>query len=218
MISQLVESLSALLDRSAEGGARATKPDLTEWWTQLDAWRDAHPLADTQEPDGPLKPQTCLRAINRRLPEDSVVVSGVGQHQMWASQLIGFDKPRSWVNSGGLGTMGFCVPAAIGAKVGRPDATVVAVDGDGSFQMTLQELATATTEKVPVIFCVINNGSLGMVRQWQELFYDGRFSQVDLPPDVPDLVKLADAYVDARLPLRQGRGRRGHARQGLRRR
>ena len=118
----------------------------------------------------------------------------MGQHQMWAAQHIRYERPRSWINSGGLGTMGFCVPAAIGAKAGRPDARVVAIDGDGSFQMTLQELATAKTEDIPVVFCVINNGSLGMVRQWQELFYDKRYSSVDLGFGTPDFVKLAEAY------------------------
>ena len=168
--------------------------DLSEWWTTLDAWRRDHPLRAEQPADGPLKPQTVVRAISDKLGGEGIVVTGVGQHQMWAAQHIRFEKPRSWINSGGLGTMGFCVPAAIGAKVGMPDKTVIAVDGDGSFQMTLQELATAKTEGVPVIFCVLNNAGLGMVRQWQQLFYDERYSQVDMPADVPDLVKLADAY------------------------
>jgi acetolactate synthase-1/2/3 large subunit len=168
--------------------------DLSEWWATLRAWREAHPLRVDQQPDGPLKPQTVVRAISDKLNGEGIVVTGVGQHQMWSAQHIRFEKPRSWINSGGLGTMGFCVPAAIGAKVGAPDKTVVAIDGDGSFQMTLQELATARTEGVPVIFCVLNNAGLGMVRQWQELFYDERYSQVDMPADVPDLVKLADAY------------------------
>lgn len=169
-------------------------PDLSPWWRQLRQWQGDHPLQCEQEPDGPLKPQTAIAAIGERVDADSIVVTGVGQHQMWASQYVRFHRPRSWINSGGLGTMGFCVPAAIGAKAGRPEATVIAIDGDGSFQMTLQELATAKTENLPVVFCVINNGSLGMVRQWQELFYDSRFSQIDLPVDCPDLVKLAEAY------------------------
>jgi len=168
--------------------------DLSEWWDTLRTWREDHPLLVDQQADGPLKPQTVIRAISDKLHGDGIVVTGVGQHQMWSAQHIRFEKPRSWINSGGLGTMGFCVPAAIGAKVGMPDKTVIAIDGDGSFQMTLQELATARTENVPVIFAVINNSGLGMVRQWQELFYDERYSQVDMAPDVPDLVKLADAY------------------------
>jgi acetolactate synthase I/II/III large subunit len=174
--------------------AEQPAPDLSQWWKALHAWKAEHPLRVEQQADGPLKPQTVIRAIGERLGGGGIVVTGVGQHQMWASQHIRYERPRSWINSGGLGTMGFCVPAAIGAKVGMPDTTVVAIDGDGSFQMTLQELATAKLEKVPVIFCVINNGALGMVRQWQELFYDKRYSQIDLSFDCPDLVKLADAY------------------------
>jgi acetolactate synthase-1/2/3 large subunit len=189
VISQIIETLGGLLKDGSVPHA-----DLSPWWEQLRAWKSGHPLRVEQQPDGPLKPQTAIRAIGERLDGEGIVVSGVGQHQMWASQHIRFERPRSWINSGGLGTMGFCVPASIGAKIGCPDRTVVAIDGDGSFQMTLQELATARTENVPVIFCVINNGSLGMVRQWQELFYNQRYSQVDLPVDVPDLVKLADAY------------------------
>jgi len=184
---QITDAVRRLL---ADGARRA---DLDPWWAQLRTWRDEHPLRWDQQADGPLKPQTVIDALGRRLDGDGIVVSGVGQHQMWASQLIRYRTPRTWINSGGLGTMGFCVPAAIGAKVGCPDTTVVAIDGDGSFQMTLQELATASTERVPVIFCVINNGVLGMVRQWQELFYGQRYSQIDLRADVPDLVKLADA-------------------------
>jgi acetolactate synthase-1/2/3 large subunit len=185
---QITEALETLL----AGGAPA--PDLGPWWQQLRTWMADHPLRWDQQSDGPLKPQTVIKAIGEKLDGKGIVVSGVGQHQMWASQLIGFRRPRTWINSGGLGTMGFCVPAAIGAKVGRPDVPVVAIDGDGGFQMTLQELATASTEHVPVIFCVINNGVLGMVRQWQELFYDKRYSQIELGTDVPDLVKLADAF------------------------
>ena len=121
--------------------------------------------------------------------------SGVGQHQMWAAHFIGYEHPNTWINSGGLGTMGFAVPAAMGAKVGRPDATVWAVDGDGCFQMTNQELATCTLEGIPIKVAVINNESLGMVRQWQTLFYEGRYSQTDLQSKrVPDFVKLAEAY------------------------
>jgi acetolactate synthase I/II/III large subunit len=187
----VLEQLLAAYEAEAE---RTPAADTSDWWSTLETWRDEHPLLVRQEPDGPLKPQTVIRRIGERLAGQGVVVTGVGQHQMWAAQHIRYEQPRSWINSGGLGTMGFCVPAAIGAKVGRPDTPVVAIDGDGSFQMTLQELATARTENIPVVFCVINNGVLGMVRQWQELFYDGRYSQIDLGVDVPDLVKLADAY------------------------
>jgi acetolactate synthase-1/2/3 large subunit len=185
---QLVKTLSQAVESGTE------LPDLTGWWETLNRWRHEHPLHCEQPAEGPLKPQTVISAIGERLAGAGVVVTGVGQHQMWASQLIGYERPRSWINSGGLGTMGFCVPAAIGAKVGRRDETVVAIDGDGGFQMTVQELATARTEGLPVVFCVLNNGSLGMVRQWQELFYDSRFSESDLDVEIPDLVKLADAY------------------------
>lgn len=185
---QITEALDAML---ADG---APAPDLSPWWRQLRAWQGEHPLRWDQAADGPLKPQTVIEAIGSRLDGRGIVVSGVGQHQMWASQLISYRHPRTWINSGGLGTMGFCVPAAIGAKIGRPELPVVAIDGDGSFQMTLQELATASTEGVPIVVCVVNNGVLGMVRQWQELFYDRRYSQIELGTSVPDLVKLAEAY------------------------
>ncbi|CAN5148590.1 acetolactate synthase large subunit [soil metagenome] len=188
VIGQILEAYESAL----RGGAAPA--ELSAWWETLRGWREAHPLRWHQDADGPLKPQTVIKALGDRLGGEGIVVVGVGQHQMWASQLVGYERPRSWINSGGLGTMGFCVPAAIGAKVGRPDATVVAIDGDGSFQMTLQELATARLERVPVVFCVINNGTLGMVRQWQELFYAGRYSAVDLSWECPDLVKLAEAY------------------------
>jgi acetolactate synthase I/II/III large subunit len=187
VLQQLLDEVARRLD------AGAAAPDLSAWWTRLRAWRDAHPMRHQQDADGPLKPQTVVRALDALRDPGSIVVTGVGQHQMWASQLMTYEQPRTWINSGGLGTMGFGVPAAIGAKVGRPDAQVILVDGDGSFQMTLQELATARTEGIPVVFTVLNNGTLGMVRQWQELFYDRRFSQVDLGY-VPDLVKLADAF------------------------
>ncbi|MDP9023675.1 MAG: acetolactate synthase large subunit [Actinomycetota bacterium] len=182
-----------LVDIARKAGD-AAKPDTAEWRAQLRTWRNEHPLRWEQDDAGPLKPQTAIRAIGERFGDEAIYVAGVGQHQMWASQLLAFSAPRTWINSGGLGTMGFAVPAAIGAKVGRPDRRVVAIDGDGCFQMTLQELATAKQHDIPVVFAVINNGFLGMVRQWQELFYDGRFSEVELPPDLPDLVKLADAY------------------------
>ena len=134
-----------------------------------------------------------LEELRDRAPEDCIVASGVGQHQMWTSQYWKFNHPYTWVNSGGLGTMGFSVPAAIGAKVGRPDRMVWAVDGDGCFQMTAQELVTAATERIPVKIAILNNAYLGMVRQWQEMFYDERYSEVYLSPDLPDYVKWAEA-------------------------
>jgi acetolactate synthase-1/2/3 large subunit len=126
-------------------------------------------------------------------PEDTIVASGVGQHQMWASQYWKFEHPYTWLNSGGLGTMGYSIPAAIGAKAGMPDRTVWAVDGDGCFQMTCQELITASVERIPIKVALLNNSFLGMVRQWQEMFYDNRYSEVDLGGPVPDYVKLSEA-------------------------
>jgi acetolactate synthase-1/2/3 large subunit len=169
------------------------KADQTEWHAQLNSWRHEHPLAYEQEEDGPLKPQFCIEALRDNTPDDTIVVSGVGQHQMWASQLWHFNHPYTWINSGGLGTMGYAVPAAIGAKVGQPDRMVWAIDGDGCFQMTAQELVTATAERIPVKIAILNNAYLGMVRQWQELFYGERYSEVYLSPDLPDYVKWAEA-------------------------
>ena len=173
--------------------AKHDKADQTEWHAQLNSWRHEHPLSYEQEEDGPLKPQFCIEALRDNTPDDTIVVSGVGQHQMWASQLWHFNHPYTWINSGGLGTMGYAVPAAIGAKVGMPDRMVWAIDGDGCFQMTAQELVTATAERIPVKIAILNNAYLGMVRQWQELFYGERYSEVYLSPDLPDYVKWAEA-------------------------
>jgi acetolactate synthase-1/2/3 large subunit len=140
------------------------------------------------------KPQYCVERLRAFADDETILVAGVGQHQMYASQYWRFEKPRHWVNSGGLGTMGFGVPAAMGAKVGQPGKRVVAIDGDGCFQMTAQELATSATEQIPFVTAILNNGYLGMVRQWQELFFEERYSGVYLNPDVPDYVKLAEAY------------------------
>ena len=147
---------------------------------------------------------------------EAVVVAGVGQHQMHAAQHYSFTKPRSWINSGGLGTMGFAVPAAMGAQVGRPGELVVAIDGDGCFQMTAQELATCAIEHLPIKVLIFNNGFLGMVRQWQELFYDERYSEVELGTAIPDYVKLAEAYGCRRPALRARRRRRRGAGEGAR--
>ncbi|MGZ4690948.1 MAG: thiamine pyrophosphate-dependent enzyme, partial [Acidimicrobiia bacterium] len=168
-------------------------PDLTPWRNQMHAWQAEFPLAYEQYEDGPLKPQFCIEALRDHTPEDTIVVSGVGQHQMWTSQHWKFRHPYTFINSGGLGTMGFSVPAAIGAKVGCPEKTVWAVDGDGCFQMTAQELVTASAEQIPVKIAILNNAYLGMVRQWQELFYEERYSEVYLSPDLPDYVKWAEA-------------------------
>jgi acetolactate synthase I/II/III large subunit len=168
-------------------------PDLTSWWTQLREWQERYPLHYEQLEDGPLKPQYCIDMLRENCPDDTIVVSGVGQHQMWASQRWKFNHPNTWVNSGGLGTMGFAVPASIGAKVGKPDRMVWAIDGDGCFQMTAQELVTASAERIPVKVAILNNAYLGMVRQWQELFYEERYSEVYLSPDLPDYAKWAEA-------------------------
>jgi acetolactate synthase I/II/III large subunit len=169
--------------------------DRSEWDAQVRGWKEQYPLHYDQGwgDDDRLKPQFCIEALRDAAPEDTIVVSGVGQHQMWTSQFWHFERPYTWVNSGGLGTMGFAVPAAVGAKVGRPESTVWAVDGDGCFQMTAQELVTAASERIPVKIAILNNAYLGMVRQWQELFYEERYSEVYLSPDLPDYKMWAEA-------------------------
>jgi acetolactate synthase-1/2/3 large subunit len=186
VIAKLVAELSK---RQGDAGA----PDRSAWLATLDDWQTKYPLRYGENGDG-LKPQFCVERLRHFADDDTILVAGVGQHQMYASQYWRFEKPRHWINSGGLGTMGFAVPAAMGAKVGQPDKRVVAIDGDGCFQMTCQELATSNTEKIPFITAILNNGYLGMVRQWQELFFDERYSGVYLDPNVPDYVKLAEAY------------------------
>jgi len=170
-------------------------PDLAAWWAQLDNWRATFPLGYDPPTDGMLSPQFAIKRIGELVGPDAIYTAGVGQHQMWAAQFIKYEKPGTWINSGGLGTMGFAVPAAMGAKLGRPDVMVWAIDGDGSFQMTNQELATCAIENIPIKVAVINNGSLGMVRQWQNLFYSQRYSNTDLGTHsrIPDFVKLAEA-------------------------
>ena len=192
VLQQMLEHLDGLRER---GQLDEVVPDTSAWRARIEQVKAEHPLRCEQAESGVLKPQTAIRAIYERWGDEAIYVAGVGQHQMWASQLIPYTRGRQWINSGGLGTMGFAVPAAIGAKVGvGRDVPVVAIDGDGCFQMTFQELATAVQHDIPVVFCVINNGYLGMVRQWQSLFYDDRRSQVQLPQALPDLVMLADAY------------------------
>jgi acetolactate synthase-1/2/3 large subunit len=189
IIEELVEVLKA------RGGTGA-QPDRHEWKSRVSGWQERFPLTyEPPEPGELLKPQYVLEQLrdSTSTPEDTILVSGVGQHQMWASQYWGFDHPYTWVNSGGLGTMGFSVPAAIGAKVGQPDRTVWAIDGDGCFQMTAQELVTAAAERIPVKVAILNNAYLGMVRQWQEMFYEERYSEVYLSPDLPDYKMWAEA-------------------------
>ena len=173
--------------------AKREWPDISGWLETVKGWQVEHPLQYDQPEGGPLKPQYVIEELRANTPDDTILASGVGQHQMWASQHWRFEHPYSWVNSGGLGTMGFAVPAAIGAKVGCPEKTVWAVDGDGCFQMTAQEMVTAAAEKIPVKIAILNNAYLGMVRQWQELFYEERYSEVYLSPDLPDYVKWAEA-------------------------
>jgi acetolactate synthase-1/2/3 large subunit len=168
--------------------------DISAWRSRVNGWKENFPLAyEPSAPGAALKPQYCLEKLRDASPEGTILVSGVGQHQMWSSQYWHFNEPYTWVNSGGLGTMGFSVPAAIGAKVGRPDKTVWAIDGDGCFQMTAQELITASVEQIPIKVGILNNSNLGMVRQWQEMFYDNRYSQVHFSETVPDYIKWAEA-------------------------
>ena len=188
VIEAMIEALRDLL----QGGEK--QADLTPWRSRVSGWREQFPLAyEPSEPGEALKPQFCLEKLRDAAPEGTILVSGVGQHQMWSSQYWSFNEPYTWVNSGGLGTMGFSIPAAIGAKVGRPDKTVWAIDGDGCFQMTAQELVTASLERIPIKVGILNNSYLGMVRQWQEMFYEERYSEVYLSPDLPDFVKWAEA-------------------------
>jgi acetolactate synthase I/II/III large subunit len=169
--------------------------DYTGWWLQLDGWRQRFPLGFVPPDNGELAPEYVIERLGKLVGPDALYVGGVGQHQMWAAQFISYEQPGSWLNSGGLGTMGFAVPAAMGAKVGRPEATVWAIDGDGCFQMTNQELATCAIEGIPIKVAVINNACLGMVRQWQTLFYNERYSNTDLDSRrIPDFAKLAEAY------------------------
>jgi acetolactate synthase-1/2/3 large subunit len=175
---------------------RAIGPDparLDSWWSRIDGWKAKYPLAYEDSTDNEIKPQYMIKALYEATGGDAIVTSDVGQHQMWAAQYYDFAKPRRWINSGGLGTMGFGLPAAMGAAVGCPDQLVCCVAGDGSVQMNAQELATCAQEQIPIKVFIMNNGYLGMVRQWQELFWDGKYSQVETG-EFPDFVKLADAY------------------------
>jgi len=179
---------------AALDAAGASPQSLEVWWKEIDGWRESYPLVyEAPSPEGPLRPQFVIESIAAAAEPGTIVASGVGQHQMWTSQFWKFEEPGTWVNSGGAGTMGFGVPAAIGAKAGRPERTVWCIDGDGCFQMTAQELVTARAEGIPIKVAILNNAYLGMVRQWQEMFYDERYSEVYLSPDLPDYVKWAEA-------------------------
>jgi acetolactate synthase-1/2/3 large subunit len=193
IVGELVEVLPQLTAALAE--LREKRPTFTHraWLETVEKWRYEYPFRYRR--GGDLKPQYVLERLRDLLADREVVwTTGVGQHQMWAAQWLRVDEPRNFITSAGLGTMGFGFPAALGAKLGRPDATVVCIDGDGCFQMTLQELATAVVYDIPIIVAVMNNGWLGMVRQWQELFHDERFSQTHLNAQIPDYVKLAEAF------------------------
>ena len=188
VIEELVKTIREML---ASGDTQA---DISDWKSRVSGWQEQFPLYyPPNEPGEALKPQFCLEKLRDLAPAGTILCSGVGQHQMWSSQYWHFNEPYTWVNSGGLGTMGFSIPAAIGAKVGCPDRTVWAVDGDGCFQMTAQELVTASVERIPIKVAVLNNSYLGMVRQWQEMFYEERYSEVYLSPELPDFVKWAEA-------------------------
>ncbi|MEY3619464.1 MAG: acetolactate synthase large subunit [Actinomycetota bacterium] len=188
VIEEIIKAIKDMLN----GGEK--QQDISQWKSRVSGWREQFPLYyPANEPGEALKPQYCLEQLRDGAPEGTILCSGVGQHQMWSSQYWKFNEPYTWVNSGGLGTMGFSVPAAIGAKVGRPDRTVWAVDGDGCFQMTAQELVTASVERIPIKVAILNNSYLGMVRQWQEMFYEERYSEVYLSPELPDFVKWAES-------------------------
>ncbi|MET1086187.1 MAG: acetolactate synthase large subunit [Arthrobacter sp.] len=192
IIPELTEAVRSQFEASGT-------PDLTTWWAFLNNLKDTYPLGWTEPEDGLSAPQRVIERIGALTGPEGIYVAGVGQHQMWAAQFIKYERPHAWLNSGGAGTMGYAVPAAMGAKVGEPDRVVWAIDGDGCFQMTNQELATCAINKIPIKVAVINNSSLGMVRQWQTLFYEGRYSNTDLNTGhetvrIPDFVKLGEAY------------------------
>ena len=187
----IIELIAALKDEHKAGRAG----NYEAWWANLNRLRTEYPLGYDHPTDGSLSPQYVIERIGAINGPDAIYAAGVGQHQMWAAQFVKYEKPGTWLNSGGLGTMGYAIPAAMGAKVGAPDKTVWAIDGDGCFQMTNQELATCTLNDIPIKVGLINNNALGMVRQWQSLFYNNRYSNTDLNSNrVPDFVKLADAY------------------------
>jgi acetolactate synthase-1/2/3 large subunit len=190
-VKAVITDLLDALRRDAVGAI-----DIDQWWSYLDGVQETYPLSYGPQSDGSLSPEYVIETLGKIAGPDAVYVAGVGQHQMWAAQFISYEKPKTWLNSGGLGTMGYAVPAAMGAKMGRPDTEVWAIDGDGCFQMTNQELATCAIEGIPIKVALINNGNLGMVRQWQTLFYEQRYSQTDLSTHsrrIPDFVKLAEA-------------------------
>ena len=193
LVGDLKLTIDALIP-ALKSEFKKNQPDISAWLEQAYGWRNRFPLGYDHPTDGSVSPQYVIERIGKMSGPDAIYVAGVGQHQMWASQFISYEKPRTWLNSGGLGTMGYAVPAAMGAKVGAPDTTVWAIDGDGCFQMTNQELVTCALNNIPIKVAVINNESLGMVRQWQTLFYNERYSNTELHSKrIPDFAKLADA-------------------------
>lgn len=194
-VKAVITDLIAMLRQDGDAGT-AKVPEMDAWWAYLNDVQSTYPLSYGPQSDGSLSPEYVIEQLGKIAGPEAVYVAGVGQHQMWAAQFISYENPRTWLNSGGLGTMGFAIPAAMGAKVARPEAEVWAIDGDGCFQMTNQELATCAVEGIPIKVALINNGNLGMVRQWQSLFYEERYSQTDLATHsrrIPDFVKLAEA-------------------------
>ena len=195
IVGDVGEVMTELIAALREEMAAGRQGDYEGWWVQLNRWRDTYPLGYDLPNDGSLSPQYVIERLGALSGPDAIMAAGVGQHQMWGAQFVNYEKPRTWLNSGGLGTMGYAVPAAMGAKVGLPGSVVWAIDGDGCFQMTNQELATCAINDIPIKVALINNSSLGMVRQWQTLFYNERYSNTDLHSHrIPDFVKLADAY------------------------
>jgi acetolactate synthase-1/2/3 large subunit len=195
IVGDVGEVMAELVAALREEMAAGRQGDYEGWWVQLNRWRDTYPLGYDLPDDGSLSPQYVIERLGALSGPDAIMAAGVGQHQMWGAQFVKYEKPRTWLNSGGLGTMGFAVPAAMGAKVGMPGSVVWAIDGDGCFQMTNQELVTCAINDIPIKVALINNSSLGMVRQWQTLFYNSRYSETDLHSHrLPDFVKLADAY------------------------
>jgi acetolactate synthase-1/2/3 large subunit len=193
VVGDLKHTLIALIP-ALKAALAKNRPDLSTWLRQVNNLKSTYPLGYDKPTDGSVSPQYVIERIAKLSAPDSIYVAGVGQHQMWAAQFVPYELPRTWLNSGGLGTMGYSVPAAMGAKVAAPDTTVWSIDGDGCFQMTNQELVTCALNNIPIKVAIINNESLGMVRQWQTLFYEGRYSNTNLDSKrVPDFPKLADA-------------------------
>lgn len=208
IVADLAQALPVLADEVSRASSEG-KSDITGWWRYINRLRKRYPIGWSEPEDGRIAPQHVLTRLSALVGPEAVYVTGVGQHQMWAAQFIAYERPRSFLSSSGAGTMGYCVPAAMGAQVGVPDRAVWAIDGDGSFQMTNQELATCRIEGINIKVCVINNSSLGMVRQWQTLFYGGRYSHTDLNTGhgtvrVPNFVKLAEAYDCAAWSVKEG--------------